>query len=630
MVKGSRMNKKTLGSLAENRKLMALFFFALFAIGIVISFGGGFGAQNIYGYNERTFNSQAIIVINNNPAPAIQHLYQLNDLAALANFPSEPDGSKAIDQIRVYIFGGSDLTATSYSCRIRMVTLDEETMTIPDNTILDVSPSATVVSEGGQKTLTWWYTNKINLLTQSTRVFMLEISLTRKSDNVVETYQYIFDVIPSNPDMNLVGPSDATYTVGNTITPLTWSWNTAIVGTTTIEVIDVDTFTTNASNWTLPNNLLPTIAGTHIINVKITDPYNRIFTDSVTITLESAEVNQLISLISVPDDITFEYHNGAHVLAWQFSGAAQDVIYVGLVDNGVNIYSYAGIYSNTFTYSVSDFVVGTHQVVLSMIDANEFEYTDTVIVTVLPIDLPPVLSHPADISFKIGDAVPTIIWNVNEPVTAIVTRTGHSTATYYPDYVSGQIKVICNDLEVGDYDFKIAVTDTGEHTVEDTVHVIVHAADVVGDVTSPTITGPTAPIENIGIGSISGNIVWTITDESEGSYTIYREKVSVATGSWSSGDTITYSFSESDYGSYLYEITAVDDAGNEASAAVMVLVNALPATVPVQGFDIQKFLTNYGVYIGIGLVGVLIISFGLTRRRKVIAMPIRGMPYVPK
>ena len=604
MARRRSKKKVKLGGLRSNRKIQILFLFALLGVGLLVSVG--MPAQNIYGYNERTFNSAVFFIMRTEPDPYPQKAWDINDLAQLTEFPIANDDTCWIERIGVYVYG--DLSTSAYNCYVKLVSVDEATRTIIEDIIIDKYGTAVRVSTPDGLALTWTDIPSVYLENYASRAFQVDITLTRNSDEVSETYTLQFDVIPLIPDMNLDRPIDATYVEGDPMISPIWSWNSEVTGITTITV-DAQEYTTEESSWTLPEVLMPTTIGVHTISVSIEDPYGRVFTDSVVITIEESELQPLVTFTSTPNDLTFTEGELGNSRTWSFDNY-QAIIGINLWEGLYNHYSYGVYYSNDFVFNVDNLAVGTHTLRLEIVDSNSFIIEDEVVITVL--NAPPGISSPADVSFEVGDTGTTIWWSLNEDVTATLVITGTISDTHYPSTDLGYVQIVLDHLGIGEYVYTLNIMDYHGATNSDAVHVSVLEATVL-DVTSPTITHPD---DISGLESVTETISWTITDESSGTYTIERDGTQVALGNWESGDTVTYDVSESGAGSHTYIITCVDASGNEVSDEVEVTLMGEEGEPEPPPSDLGALIEEYGLYIVIGVVAVLIMSVGMKVRKK--------------
>jgi fibronectin type 3 domain-containing protein len=133
----------------------------------------------------------------------------------------------------------------------------------------------------------------------------------------------------------------------------------------------------------------------------------------------------------------------------------------------------------------------------------------------------------------------------------------------------------------------------------------------IPDTTSPTINHPN-DIEYTE-GELGHSIGWTAADTNPASFYIARNGVMVISGAWL-GDDITLNVDLLPAGTYAFNCTVMDEAGNAASDVVMVTVAALPeptttttsttqpTTTPANGVDAMTVLILGGSVAGVVLV----------------------------
>ncbi|MHA2277543.1 MAG: hypothetical protein ACXAC2_17325, partial [Candidatus Kariarchaeaceae archaeon] len=118
---------------------------------------------------------------------------------------------------------------------------------------------------------------------------------------------------------------------------------------------------------------------------------------------------------------------------------------------------------------------------------------------------------------------------------------------------------------LGTYNYTIVISDISGNSFSDQVWVTVQ------DTTAPFI--PTPPVDiTYEEGTIGHSISWIATDYNPGTYVIYKEGVSVDSGSWSSGIPIIISVNGLTLGVYNYTLIVHDSLTNSISDLVWVTV----------------------------------------------------------
>ncbi len=189
------------------------------------------------------------------------------------------------------------------------------------------------------------------------------------------------------------------------------------------------------------------------------------------------------------------------------------------------------------------------------------------------VNLPPVLSAPADLSYWGGSTGNAITWQVSDNTTLnptyTITRDSVVVASgAWPE--GGAISINVDGLGTGSHEFTLAVDDGLNATAFDTVLVVV-------DNDAPTITAP--PDILYAWGTTGNAITWAITDDTllDPTYTITQDGNPVASGAWPASKVITWGVDGLAVGTYRYVLAVSDGLGSTASDEVMVTVrNTLP------------------------------------------------------
>ncbi len=127
--------------------------------------------------------------------------------------------------------------------------------------------------------------------------------------------------------------------------------------------------------------------------------------------------------------------------------------------------------------------------------------------------------------------------------------------------------------------------------------------DTPDDTTPPSIN---QPIDiDYQLGNTGNSISWTVSDANPATYTITRDGVSVDSGSYLSGSVISINVDGLEVNTYTYIITAQDQAGNQASDTVLVIVSDIEDTTPPEISQPADITYNSGD-MGISLIWTII------------------------
>jgi hypothetical protein len=323
---------------------------------------------------------------------------------------------------------------------------------------------------------------------------------------------------------------------------------------------------------TLPVNT--SALGTFNYTMFVNDTSGNSATDEVMITVVP-DMDTTAPAISSPADISAPINSFAEV-SWTITDAHPDS-YEIMVD-GTPVASGAYMSGTAIAYTINTSVAGFYNYTITANDTFGNIATDEVAVTVTtPADTTaPTISSPPDMQVTQG-STQFITWVVNETYPHMYVLSVGGTPVASGAYTNGApITLPINTSALGTFNYTISVNDTSGNSATDEVTVRVVSTI---DTTAPNITGPadmTVPINSF------TEVSWTITDDNPDSYEIRAGNVTVASGVYASGATITYVVDTTVAGTFNYTIFANDTLGNSAIDEVAVEVSATPdTTVPV-------------------------------------------------
>jgi len=210
----------------------------------------------------------------------------------------------------------------------------------------------------------------------------------------------------------------------------------------------------------------------------------------------------------------------------------------------------------------------------------------------------PTITHPVDLQYFLSQTGNSISWTVTDLNVGLASYTIYRNDSLIASgpWTSGlPVTRNVDGLAIGSYNYTIVATDGLGGSVQDTV--IVNVLNV-----APTITHP-SDISYV-VGLTGNQISWIITDASTGTrgFTLYRNGILIASGSWASGVPVMKNVDGLAIGSYNYTIVAIDGLGGSVQDTV--IVNVTSPAPPVTGFDnLVMLLCLLG---SVGLVGYLI------------------------
>ncbi|MHA2276092.1 MAG: hypothetical protein ACXAC2_10010, partial [Candidatus Kariarchaeaceae archaeon] len=223
------------------------------------------------------------------------------------------------------------------------------------------------------------------------------------------------------------------------------------------------------------------------------------------------------------------------------------------------------------SYDIDGLVKGAYNFTIVVLDASSNSANDTVIVTVIDTT-DPAIDNPTNVLYAFGTTGNMINWTAtdNYPDTYVIYQNGSQVDT--GSWSSGvEISYNIDGHIQGDYNYTIIVTDLSGNSIVNTVFV------KVVDGTSLSISSP-SDIQ-YSEGSTGNTIGWIGVDDFPENYTIYQNGSQVDTGSWSSGDTISYNIDGLSKGSYNFTIVIFDTSSNSVSDEVIIIV--IDTTSPI-------------------------------------------------
>lgn len=277
--------------------------------------------------------------------------------------------------------------------------------------------------------------------------------------------------------------------------------------------------------------------------------------------------------IASPVDLIYESGTTGNVVNWQGNDYFPSVYAV--IKNGT---PYAGGFWNSsvevISINVDGLPVGLHNFTIFLSDMSFWFTNDTVFVTVLPDENPPIVSSPDDILYESGESGFDIIWNATEANPMLYTVYKNDVPIKSNTWNSTLENVIVNvgNLPIGYYNYTIKFTDAGWLNASDYVNVT-----VVPDTSAPIVFGPSDIIyeENR-----TGNCIsWRAYDANPANYSIFKNDVRIADGLWNStSESVVRNVDGLTTG--VYNFTVVFRDMDNRSTSNTVLVSVVPDTFP--------------------------------------------------
>ncbi len=206
---------------------------------------------------------------------------------------------------------------------------------------------------------------------------------------------------------------------------------------------------------------------------------------------------------------------------------------------------------------------------------------------------PPTIKRPSDISYEQADSLANLTWSASDenPESYTVKRNGSQIDS--GGWEGGNITVPVNRSQsLGDYRYTVEIEDIVGHTAQNSCIVTIR------DTTAPQILSAT-------YSNATGEISWSAQDRNPASYVIYKNDQEVDSGSWSSGEQLTYTpQSTGDF-----NLTVMDSSGNRESAIIDV------SSIPPQNGGVDQ-IPGYPLLTFVSLAFITIIACVLYYQKK--------------
>jgi len=235
---------------------------------------------------------------------------------------------------------------------------------------------------------------------------------------------------------------------------------------------------------------------------------------------------------------------------------------------------------HTVEINASDIIEGPGLYLITLIAydyAGNVGESDVTRLTVLTSKAPEITVNVESIEFEIGMSPSNVTWTLHDDTPTFYELYLNDTLIETDNYTSGDKVVFFTKNEI---------TEAGTYILE------LIAFDGVGNNSSLTVVITAYPEEapeislypedeyNITIGDYI-LLNWTASDRFPSTYQILINDTVVKSGTWTSGDLITYNFTETEVGTYIVKIIFNDEAGH--SSIHSVTINVVPEKAPPPG-----------------------------------------------
>ena len=299
--------------------------------------------------------------------------------------------------------------------------------------------------------------------------------------------------------------------------------------------------------------------GAYNYTIAVRDDYNNQAVDTVYVTV----LDGTSPTIDHPADIEYDEGELGNSIIWD----PEDSYPVNYQIIRDEIVIKSGLWNSTLetiSISVDGFGPGIYNYTLVVYDVGGNTETDTVFVVVNDITLP-AINHPSDIVMELGSLSYQIVWSPSDLYPQSWELYRDDVLIHFGLWNSSleTFEVQLDGLDLGEYNYTLAVFDISGNSVSDTVLVS------VSDTISPTLDNPDDV--QYECGSAGNQIIWSPQDLKPDSYDLYRNGTLIDSGTWDGSDIVVV-VDGLDFGTYNFTLVVSDTSNNNASSTVMVLV----------------------------------------------------------
>ncbi|MFW9903638.1 MAG: Ig-like domain-containing protein [Candidatus Thorarchaeota archaeon] len=379
----------------------------------------------------------------------------------------------------------------------------------------------------------------------------------------------------TNLPPTITGPSDFSIYFGDTGISILWtatdlnpSKYTVFRNETTI--YDEGSWTTSVLIWI--DNLAE---GKHNFTCVINDTFGAIAKDEVWVTVLPSTPDLTPPLLSSPENISFEEGSIGYSIVWSGSDD-RSPWWATIWKDTTIIYNQAWI-GNDIEISLDGLIEGMYTYNCTLFDEAGNYNSSIVFVTVtpkVPDNTPPNIIPPNPIEYEKGTTGHNLLWHCIDDHPYAYRITINDTEILYNAWHGENITNSVDNLELGIWVVKLTLWDLEKNNFSASTYVTV--IPPLPDTTPPLVN---QPAELIVAENIPGIIVWEVSDDHPGRYIILRNNsIILEQDYWTSG-IIQYYFVSLPQGTWEFNLTVWDEAGNTFSSTALVKV--------VQGSEID-------------------------------------------
>lgn len=319
--------------------------------------------------------------------------------------------------------------------------------------------------------------------------------------------------------------------------------------------------------------------GAHNFTCVVMNSFGLTASDEVWVTVLPSPPDITPPVISSPDNISF--YNGSIGYTIRWNGSDDQPWWASVWRNQELIYDKAWR-GDDIVISLDNLIAGTYEYNCTLFDKAGNSASNNVTVTVievLPEGIPPVIIPPdPPTGYVEGTTGHYLLWNCSDDYPHSYRLLIDGTEADYGPWHGGTINTSIDGLEAGSWIANLTVWDISGNNASS--QVIITVIPPLPDTIPPEVS---KPAETIIAENTAGTIMWEVTDENPGNYSIRKNNTLVYKQEFWTPGIIRYSFESLSLGTWEFTLTAWDQAGNNASSSAIVKVlpgSAIDTTPP--------------------------------------------------
>ncbi|MFX1284158.1 MAG: Ig-like domain-containing protein [Promethearchaeota archaeon] len=328
--------------------------------------------------------------------------------------------------------------------------------------------------------------------------------------------------------------------------------------------------------------------GNHNFTCVARNTFDRIAIDEVWITVGPDETPPDISS---PSDISFEEGSIGYSILW--TGSDNFPWWASVHRNDSLIYDQAWV-GNDIEISLDNLTAGLYIFNCTLFDEpgnSAYDIVEVNVTEAVPDTRPPKVTAPDPLEFEEGTTGHILTWICSDDHPYAYKIQINDTDELFSAWRGGNVTFTVDDLPVGVWEVNLTLYDLSGNLASSPVIVTVNPE--APDTTAPTVSHPA---ELIIAENTAGTIVWEVSDKHPDWYTISRNgTVIYEQHYWVSG-IIQFHFTSLPLGTWEFNLTVWDEAGNSASgiAIVKVLPGSAFDTNPPEISQVKDIQYTYG------------------------------------